>query len=86
MTGELGQHMGNAFAHLMAVQDHVDGTVLKQELAALEAFRQFLTHGLLNHSRTRETNQGIRLCNIEIPSIAKLAETPPKTGSVITEM
>ncbi|MCY1440614.1 hypothetical protein D9M71_568980 [compost metagenome] len=37
--------------------------MLQQELAALEAFRQFFTHGLLDHTRTGKTDQRLRLAD-----------------------
>src|SRR5690606_28072689 len=41
---------GDAGAQLAAVADLVDGAVLEQELAALEALRERLAHGLFNHA------------------------------------
>ena len=48
-------------AHLAAVDDHVDRAVLEQELGALEALRQRLAHGLLDHARAGEADQRLGL-------------------------
>src|SRR5688572_3447816 len=53
-----GQDRVDALAHLAAVDDEVDGAVLEQEFAGLEAFRQLLAHGRLDHVRTREADLG----------------------------
>ena len=66
LTGELGQHMSNARTHLVTMENHVDCAMLQQELTALEPFRQLFTHGLFDDSGTGETNQRIRLGNIQI--------------------
>ena len=51
------QQVREAVAHLAAVADLVDRAVLEQELGALEAFRQLLAHGLLDHARAGEADQ-----------------------------
>src|SRR4051812_49997983 len=48
---------GDLVAQVAAVDDHVDGALLQQELRALEAFRKRLANGLLDHARTCETDQ-----------------------------
>ncbi len=53
----LGQQATQARTQFLARDDHVDGTVFQQELTALEAFWQFLAHGLLDHPRTGEADQ-----------------------------
>src|SRR6187549_1122127 len=44
------EQRGQAVAHLPAIDDQVDRAVLDEELGALEAFRQRLPHGLLDHA------------------------------------
>src|SRR5262249_39930987 len=46
------QERGDLVAHLAAIDDHVDRTVIEQELTALEALGQRLAHRLLDHART----------------------------------
>src|SRR5690606_40777026 len=57
---------GNAVAQLAAVADLVDGTVLEQELAALEALGQGFTDGLLDHPRAGEADQRLRLGDVDV--------------------
>ena len=57
----------DAVAHVAAVDDHVDRAVLEQELAALEALRQRLAHGLLDHARAGEADQRARLGEVQVP-------------------
>jgi hypothetical protein len=45
------QHAGNLVAQFAAVDDHVDSTLLEQELGTLEAFRQGFAHRLLDDAR-----------------------------------
>ena len=84
--GKLGQQGSNALTHLMPMKNHVDGAMLQQELAALETFGQLFTNSLLDNTRTGETDQRIRFRNVQIAQMARLAETPPNTGSVMTEI
>src|SRR6185437_11243326 len=58
------QDTGDPVTHVTAIDDHVQRTVLQQELASLEAFRKGLAHGLLNDAWSGETDQGARLCNV----------------------
>src|SRR5579883_888442 len=51
---------------LAAFYHGVEHTVLQQKLAALEARRQFLPHGLLDHARPGESDQSVRFGDIEI--------------------
>src|ERR1700716_3770537 len=46
------QQRRDPVTHLAAVDNHVDGSVLEQEFAALKALRQRLAHGLLDDPRT----------------------------------
>ena len=55
------QHGRDARPQLAPVHDHVDGAVLEQELAALEALGQRLAHRLLDHAGTSEPDQRARL-------------------------
>ena len=71
---------------LAAIDDHVEHAVLEQELAALEALGQLLADRLLDDARAGEADQRLRLGDVQSPSIAKLAVTPPVVGSVSTEM
>src|SRR5690606_14914011 len=63
---KLRQQMGDALTHLMTMQNHINRTMFQQKFAALETFRQFLAHGLLDNPRARETNQSVRFSNIEV--------------------
>ena len=56
----------DAVAHVAPVDDHVERAVLEQELAALEAFRQGLAHGLLDDARPGEADQRLRLGDVEV--------------------
>src|ERR1700716_3963877 len=51
------QQRRDPVAHLAAVDNHVDGSVLEQEFAALEALRQRLAHGLLDDPGACEADQ-----------------------------
>lgn len=55
-----------ARTQLIARNDHVDGAMFQQELATLEAFRQLLAHGLLDHARAGKTDQRLRLGHDDI--------------------
>ena len=74
-------------AHLAAVDDHVDGALLEQELGALEALRAASARTVC--SITRGPAKPISAFGSAIttsPIMAKLADTPPMVGSVSTEM
>ncbi len=58
---EHGEQHREAVAQLAAVHDQVDRALLEQELGALEAFRQLLAHGLLDHARAGEADQRVGL-------------------------
>src|SRR5690349_936210 len=58
---EQSQHGVQPVAQLPAVDDHVDGALLEQELGALEAFGQLLAHRLLDYARAGEADQRLRL-------------------------
>jgi hypothetical protein len=82
-----GEQRGQSVAQFAAVDDHVDGALLEQELGALESFRQGLAHRLLDHARTGESDQGALGSAITTsPTNAKEAETPPIVGSVSSVM
>ena len=83
---QLGQQTGQAVAHFAPVDDEIDGTLLQQELGALEAFRQFLAHGLLDDAGPAKPISALGSPTLMSPSMARLAETPPMVGSVSTEM
>ena len=53
---ELGEQFGDLVTHLAPVGDHVDRAVIEQELAALKALGQGLSHGLFNNAGTSETD------------------------------
>ena len=61
-----GERARDHRAQLAAVDDHVDGALVEQELGALEAFRQLLADGLLDHARACKTDQCTRLCQMHI--------------------
>src|SRR5438132_14284932 len=52
--------------HLGACRDDVDHAVFDEELRALESVRKCLTDGLLDHSRSGEPDERLRLRQIEI--------------------
>src|SRR5690606_23121156 len=54
---ELRDHGGDLVTRPPPIDDHVDRALLEQELGALEADRQSLLHGLLDHARAGETDQ-----------------------------
>ena len=60
--------------------------MLQQEFAPLESFGQLLANGLLDHPRTRKSNNAPGSAIFKSPSMAKLAVTPPVVGSVRTLM
>src|SRR5207342_792081 len=60
------QQVGHPVAQFAAIADLVDGTVLDQELAALETFRQRFADRLLDHTRTGETDQRFRLGHVDV--------------------
>jgi len=68
---ELGQQIGDLLPHLAAINDHVDGAVIQKELTALETFREFLPHRLLDDARTGKSDQGIGLGNIDVAKHCK---------------
>src|SRR3954466_13205446 len=51
----------DARSKLPAVDDHVDGSGLQQELGALEALGQLLADGVLDHARPGESDQRLGL-------------------------
>jgi len=53
-------------AHVAAVDDHVDGAVIEQELTALETLRQGFAHGLLDDTRTCEADKRSRFGDVEV--------------------
>src|SRR5690606_3291412 len=65
-AGEHGQQARDGVAHLAPVHDHVEGAVLEEELAALEAFRQGLAHGLLDDARAGKANQRLGLGDVDV--------------------
>src|SRR6185437_5329801 len=64
--GEDAEQVGQLVAHFAAIDDQVDRAVVEQELGALEAFGQGLAHGLLDHPRTGETDQCLRLADVDV--------------------
>src|SRR6185312_15972398 len=59
--GEDAEQVGQFVAHFATIDDQIDRAVVEQKLGTLEAFRQGLAHGLLDHPRTGETDQRLRL-------------------------
>src|SRR5438270_649289 len=51
LSGEQPEHLREAIAHLLAMDDGVDHSVLQQELAGLESLGQLLPQGLLDDAR-----------------------------------
>jgi len=68
------------------MDDGVQESLFEQELGALEAFRKLLPDRLLNYARSRKTDESAGLRDVQVPSMAKLAVTPPVVGSVRTQM
>src|SRR6478672_8056178 len=60
------EQVGDAVAQFTAVADLVDRAVLDQEFRTLEAFRQRLAHGLLDHARAGEADQRLRLSDVDV--------------------
>src|SRR3982750_4916897 len=60
------QHPNDRLSHIAAVDDMVDHSVLEQELASLETFRQFLPDRLLDHTRACKSDQCFWLGNINV--------------------
>ena len=63
---ELGEQAGDVRTHLATVHDHVDGAVIEQELAALETFGKTFTHGLLDDTRSGESDECAWLGNVDV--------------------
>ena len=91
--GQVGKQTVQSVFHVAAMDDHVDGAMLKQELAALKTLRQFLPHGLLDNPRTGETDQGTGLGHIDIakhsqrcgpPTVNRISEHRNKRQAGIT--
>src|ERR1700720_206198 len=61
------QQRRDPVAHLAAVDNHVDGSVVEQEFAALEALRQGFAHGLLDDAGPGEADQRARLGEVQVP-------------------
>src|SRR6187455_2911901 len=58
---EEGEDAAERLAQLAALDDHVELTVLEEELRALEAVGQRLPDRLRNHPRAREADEGAGL-------------------------
>ena len=80
------QQLGKYRLHLFAVHDFIKLAMLQVELRCLEVIRQLLANRLLDDNPSGKTDQRSRLGQIIIAQLAKLAETPPVVGSVITEI
>src|SRR6187549_2860406 len=63
---EHAQQRAEALAHVATVDDQVESTVIEQEFAALETFRQRFAHGLLDDARASEADERSRLRHIEV--------------------
>src|SRR6185503_148534 len=64
--GQLREQRRDLIARVAAIENHVDGALLEQELGALEALGQRLARRLLDDARARETDQRAGLRNIDV--------------------
>src|SRR5688572_5415215 len=63
---KLGEQRRDLVARMPAIEDHVDGALLEQELRALEALGQRLARRLLDDARPRETDQRTGLGDVDV--------------------
>src|SRR5690606_27439551 len=63
---ELRQEVADLVAHPAAIDDHVDGSVVQQEFAALEPVGQLLADRLLDDPGAGETDQRLRLRDVHV--------------------
>src|SRR5688572_18791206 len=63
---KLGEQRRDLVARMPAIEDHVDGALLEQELRALEALGQRLARRLLDDARARETDQRAGLGDVDV--------------------
>src|SRR4051812_474993 len=66
LAGEHVQEAADRSLHLGPHRDEVDHPMLDQKLGALEAFGEGLADRLLDHARTGETDQRLRLRDVQI--------------------
>jgi len=77
---EVIQALRDIIFQLRALHDGVQEPVLQQKLAALEPFRKFLANRLLNHARTRKSDQRPRLRDIQIPQHRQTRSNAARRG------
>lgn len=81
---ELADQPPQCRGEFAAYDHHVQHAMFKQVFRALEAFGQFLAHGILDHALPREADQALGSAICTSPSMANEAETPPVVGLVST--
>ena len=64
------QEQSYGVTHFTTGNDAIHHAVVSQELRSLEAIRQVLANGLLDHPGTREADEGTGLSQVHVPSIA----------------
>ena len=64
--GQEPAQLGERRAQLVAVDDHVDHAMVAQILGPLEAFRQLLADGLLDHPRAGEADERAGLGDVNV--------------------
>ena len=85
LAGQERQKICEFIAQLTAIDDEVERALFHQELGALESFRQFLAHRLLDHAGTGKADQCARFAITRSATKANDADTPPIVGSVRSE-
>src|SRR6185295_12519629 len=63
---QLREQRRDLVAGVPAIENHVDGALLEQELGALESFGQRLAGRLLDDARPRETDQRAGLGDVDV--------------------
>jgi len=81
-AGCQGQKFYHCFLEVFSVYDHIYHAMLQQKFSCLKIVGKLLFNCLLNDSRPAKPIRLFGFGNDNVPSIAKLADTPPKVGSV----
>jgi len=66
LPGQNGEKVAQDFSHMFPGDNPVNHAVLFEIFCALESFREFLANGFFNHTRSRETNQCARFCEMDV--------------------
>src|SRR5262245_46234720 len=65
--GKETEELRKSLFHRTALHDHVEHSVLEEVLRPLEAGRERLADGLLDHPRPGESDESLRLGDVEVP-------------------